>query len=94
MTYSGITVQVYEVTAHGKDLLLSVRMTANQRGLLPEIIGITAQDTTARLGSPSIKSEHGWGYKTTYEGADGEDSMILKFKNNIVESVEWHFYLD
>ena len=94
MNYEGITIQVYEVVAHRKELLLSVGMRANHPGVLPEIVGKDEGAVRAMLGLPFQTRGQDWDYRGKYESEPGEDVLTVRFKKGRVENAEWNFYLD
>lgn len=94
INYNGITVRVYEVVAHKKELLLSVGITSNRPGVLPELVGKNEGEIKAILGTPFQTRGQEWDFKTIYQDEPGEDILSLKFGNGRVVSAEWNFYVD
>lgn len=90
LTYPGLIFRLYDVVTLNKELLLSVRMTHNRPGLLPELIGQNEKAILSSLGSPTISGGEVW----EYHDDEGNDQVRVEFRNSVVVAVEWNYYVD
>lgn len=90
LTYPGLVIRLYDVVAFKKEMLLSVRMTQNYPGLLPELMGQNERTIISALGPPTISGREVWEYKDD----EGNDQVRVEFKDAVVVAVEWNYYVD
>lgn len=90
LTYPGLVLRLYDVVLFKKEILLSVRMTRNHPGLLPDLIGQNEKAIISSLGSPTISGGEVW----EYHDEEGNNQVRIEFKDAVVVAVEWNFYLD
>lgn len=90
LTYPGLVIRLYDVVVFKKEILLSVRMTQNHPGLLPDFIGQTETAINSSVGSPTISGGEVW----EYHDEEGNNQVRIEFKDAVVVAVEWNFYLD
>lgn len=95
LTYKSLVVRIYDATSIKKEMLLSVRMTENQPGVLPELIGKTEKFIKDQFGEPQSKDINTFKYIPVYNiDEPGEDVVKIEFKNSLVSAVEWDYYTD
>jgi len=90
LTYPGLVIRLYDVVAFKKEMLLSVRMTQNYPGPLPDLIGQTERAIISSLGPPTISGGTVW----EYHDDEGNDQVRVEFKDSVVVAVEWNYYVD
>jgi hypothetical protein len=94
LTYDGIIIWIYHTAANNKEKLLSVRITKNRKGFLPELIGKSEEYIISTFGQPTSFREG----KIEYDSLDGDESGLgiieLEFKNSSVDAVELTYYID
>ncbi len=95
LTYKGLIVRIYDVPSLKKEMLLTVRLTENKPGLLPELIGQSQKTIKEKLGDPMRVDGAIFTYVPVYNVDEpGEDVVKIHFNNSIVSSVEWNYYVD
>jgi hypothetical protein len=90
--YDGLILRVYRVAKHKKEMLVSVTMTKNYPRILPELIGLTRNVIESRYGT--AKQVKGETFKYAIRDEIGENSMIIKYENNILMQIDWSYYVD
>ena len=95
LTYRGLVVRIYDVPAFNKEMLLSVRMTENMPGVLPDLIGKSEKTINAKFGDPIRTKGTVFEYIPVYNiDEPGEDIVKIEFSNSIVSAIEWFYYVD
>ncbi len=95
LTYKGLVVRIYDVPSFKKEMLLTVRLTENRPGLLPELIGQDEKTIKEKFGDPTSVDGAIFKYIPVYNVDDpGEDIVKIQFNNSIVSSVGWFYYVD
>jgi hypothetical protein len=76
-------------------MLLSVRLTENCPGVLPELIGQSEKAIKAKFGDPRRVNGAVFEYMPVYNIEEpGEDVIKIEFNNSVVSAVEWAYYVD
>jgi hypothetical protein len=95
LTYKGLVVRIYDVPSFKKEMLLTVRLTENRPGLLPELIGQSEKTIKDTFGDPTSVDGAIFKYMPVYNVDEpGEDVVKIQFNNSIVSFVEWNYYVD
>jgi hypothetical protein len=95
LTYKGLIVRIYDIPSFKKEMLLSVRLTENRPGLLPELIGQSEKSIKDKFGDPTSMDGTVFIYMPIYNiNESGEDVVKMEFNNSIVSAVEWDYYVD
>lgn len=88
LVYKGLDVLIYDAALYKKEMLFCVRMTANQPGVLPELIGQDENSIKSTFGDPTRIKE------TTFEYDIGDERIQIEFNLNRVTAVQWNLYVD
>ena len=95
LTYKSLIVRIYSAPSINKEMLLSVRLTENRPGVLPELIGQTMKSITERFGEPMSKDGNIFKYIPVYNVDEpGQDVVKIEFNNSLVSAIEWDYYVD
>jgi hypothetical protein len=90
--YDGLILGIYEVAKSKKEMLIFVKMTKNYPQILPELIGLKKE-----MVESSVKQKmhlNGGVYRYSAHDDIGENSIICKFKNDVLIEIEWSYYVD
>jgi hypothetical protein len=95
LAYQGLIIRIYDVPSFKKEMLLTVRLTENRSGLLPELIGQSEKAIKDRFGNPAGVDGTVFRYIPVYNTDEpGEDVVKIQFSDSLVSSVEWIYYVD